>query len=101
MAHQGIFYHFYAQRNNPRPPARIDADVSVRIVRDELFELELNGQDRLVQFIAHENEIAAQIQVFNVELELENMPRAVRIYKQWLYFGHEHPQFANVFIMLA
>ena len=101
MAHQGIFYHFYAQGPNIRPPRQIDADVSVRIVRDELFNIELEGQDRLVRFLTHNDELAARIQVFNVELELENMPAAVRIYKHWLYFGHNQPQFANVIVILA
>ena len=101
MNHRGLFYHFYAHGNNLRPPAQIDANVSVRIVRDELFDIEINGPDRLVQFTGHDNEIAARVQVFNVELELENMPAAVRIYKHLLYYGHEHPQFANVFIILA
>ena len=101
MAHRGIFYHFYARGPNPRPPRRLDADVSVRIVRDELFDIEVEGQDRLVQFWTPDNEIAARIQVFNVDLELENMPAVVRIYKHWLHFGHNHPQFANVLIILA
>ena len=100
MAHRGIFYHFYARGPNLRPPRNIDADVSVRIVRDELFNIELEGQDRLVQFLTPNNELAARIQVFNVDLELENMPAAVRIYKHWLHFGHQHPQFANVLIIL-
>ena len=102
MAHRGIFYHFYARNhNNLQPPVQIDADVSVRIVRDELFDIEMDGQDALAEFFGHNNEIAARIQVFNVDLELENMPAVVRIYKHWLYFGHRHPQFANVIIILA
>lgn len=99
MAHRGIFYHFYAQGPNLRPPRNIDADVSVRIVRDELFEIE--GHDRLVQFFTPNNELASRIQVFNVDLELENMPAVNRIYQHWLHFGHEHPQFVNVILILA
>ena len=101
MAHRGIFYHFYALGPNLRPPRNIDADVSVRIVRDELWNIEVEGQDRLVQFFTPNNELAARIQVFNVDLELENMPAVTRIYKHWLHFGHNNPQFANVLIILA
>ena len=74
--------------------------MSTRIVRDELFDIEHEGQDALVQFFIPNGELAARIQIFNRAIELENMPNVVRIYKQWLHFGHQHPQFANVLIVL-
>ena len=101
VSHHGIFYHFYrAHAENLRPPEFIDIDVSVRIIRDELFEIEVLGQDNLVQFTIPNGEIAARVQVFNRIIELENIPSTVRIYKHWHHFGQRHPQFANVLIVL-
>ena len=101
ILHRGNMYHFY--RNNAEnlaPPERLDLAVSVRIIRDFLFELEPDQQDHLVNFELLNGEIAARIQIHRVNIELENMPRAVRIYQHWLHFGFEHPQFNNNLIIL-
>ena len=101
LIHRGISYHFYiADAENQPIPEQLDIDVSVRIVRDELFEIELEDQHPNVHCNIQIGEIAARVQTFNVNFELENMPAVRRIYKHWLHFGHEHPQFANVIIIL-
>ena len=101
ILHRGNMYHFY--RNNAEniaPPEQIDLAVSVRIIRDELFELDPDQQDQLVEFALNNGEIAARIQIHITDIDLENMPRAIRIYQHWLYFGFEHPQFNNNLIIL-
>ena len=75
--------------------------MAVREIRDELFEIQHEGQDHLAQFVMPDGSIASTVQTFNIEIELEGMPQVTRIYKHWLWFGHPHPQFANIFIMLA
>ena len=101
LIHRGISYHFYiADVENQPIPEQLDIDVSVRIVRDELFDIELDDQHPHVRFNIHNGETAASVQIFQVNFELENMPAVQRVYKHWLYFGHEHPQFANVIIIL-
>lgn len=101
LRHRGISYNFYiANVENQVIPAQLDIDVSVRIVRDELFDIELDIQHLDVPFSIHNGDIAARVQTFDVNFELENMPAVRRIYKHWLHFGHVHPQFANVIIIL-
>ena len=97
----GISYHFYiANAENQPIPAQLDIDVSVRIVRDEIFEIELDDQHPNVRFNIPNGDTAARVQTFNVNFDLENMPAVYRIYKHWLHFGYEHPQFANTIIIL-
>ena len=99
--HRGDFYHFYARDFENRPiPSHRDVDRAVRLLRNLLFDIEDQGQDELALFQIENDEIAAKIQVFIREVELENMPNVVRIYKHWLYFGHTHAQFANILIVL-
>ena len=101
LIHRGISYHFYiANAANQPIPEQLDIDVSVRIIRDELFEIELEDQHPNVRFNIPNGETAARVQIFDVNFELENIPAVHRIYKHWLHFGHEHPQFANVIIIL-
>ena len=101
LIHRGISYHFYIANIENHPiPEQLDVDVSVRIVRDELFDIELDDQHPNVLFNIPNGETAARVQTFDVNFELENIPAVRRIYKHWLHFGHEHPQFANVIIVL-
>ena len=102
LIHRGISYHFYIDNVENQPdPAHLDVQVSVRIVRDELFDIELDDHHPNVRFNIPNGETAARVQTFDVQFELENIPAVQRIYKHWLHFGHEHPQFANVIIVLA
>ena len=99
--HRGSRYIFFrAQAENIAPPSQLDIEVSIRIIRDFLFELEPNQQDHLVEFGLVNRELAARIQIHVTDIELENMPRARRIYQHWLHYGWEHPQFNNVLIVL-
>ena len=76
-------------------------DLAVREVRDELFEIEHLGQDDLREFPMPDGSLAARVQVFNMNLDLEGMPPVIRVYKHWLHYGFEHAQFANVLVVLA
>ena len=101
LIHRGISYHFYMHNVENLPvPARLDYEVSVRIVRDELFESEIEDHTPSTTFRIPNGDLAARVQEFNINFELENMPSVVRIYKHWLHHGFEHPQFANVLVIL-
>ena len=101
MNFQGLHYHFYATRNAHALPSRLIMSLAVHQIRDELFAIENDHQDDLREYFMPDGSLAARTQIFNLELDLEEMPPTTRIYKHWLYFGHEHPQFANVLIILA
>ena len=99
LVHRGNFYHFYiAHVENRQPPHRFDIDISVRNVEDFLFEAE--GQDQLLTYHIADGQLAARIQIFVQNIELENMPQVVRIYRHFLHYGWYHPQFANILIIL-
>ena len=99
LVHRGNFYHFYIGHvENRQPPARDDIDISVRNVEDFLFETE--GQDQLLTFHIRDGQIAARIQIFNQNIELENMPQVVRTYRHLLHYGWRLPQFANILVIL-
>ena len=101
LIHQGISYHFYIDNiENRRIPAQIDIDVSVRIVRDEIFELEIEPEHHVTSFAIPNGQLAARVQNFEVTFELENMPSVQYIYKHWLHHGDIRPQFANVLVIL-
>ena len=98
--HQGIHYHFY-NRNNDNRPTRLQIDMAVREIRDVLFDIQHEGQDELREFTMPDGSLAARVQIFNIEIDLEGMPPVSRIYKHWLHYGFDHPQFANVLIILG
>lgn len=99
--HRGISYHFYMHDTENLPfPAWLDIDVSVRIVRDELFESEVEDHTPAVHFRIPNGDLAARVQEFRMNFDLENMPSVVRIYKHWLHHGFNQPQFANVLVIL-
>lgn len=101
LIHRGISYHFYLHNVDNIPvPARLDIAVSVRIVRDELFESEVEDHTPSEHFRIPNGDLAARVQEFHISFELENMPSVVRVYKHWLHHGLDHPQFANVIIIL-
>ena len=101
ILHRGNMYHFYRNNaENVELPLRLDLEVSVRIIRDFLFELEPDQQDQLAEFSLLNGEMAARVQVHITDIDLENMPRAIRIFQHWLHFGFEHPQFNNNIIVL-
>ena len=84
IPHRGNMYHFYRHNGNDIAfPRQIDLEVSVRIIRDELFELEPDQQDQLVEFGLANGDIAARVQVHLTDIDLENMPRAIRIFQHW------------------
>ena len=97
---QGLHYHFYTNRNRAERPARLTIDFAVREVRDELFHLELDRQDQLQEYFMPDGTLAARIQVFNMRIELEDMPPVQVIYRHLLHFGHRQPQFANIIVVL-
>ena len=98
----GIHYHFYADRGlDINNYTRLQLSLAVRSVRNELEHIELEGQDDLREYVMPNGSLAARIQIFNREIDLEDMPPAVRFYKHWLFFGHEHPQFANVLVIIV
>lgn len=101
LTHRGTCYNFYINDiENRQLPQQIDWEVSVRIIRDELFDLETEHPNQGVIFAIPNGDTAARVQTFEVNLELENVPSAVCIHKHWLYYGHEHPQFSNVVVIL-
>ena len=104
LNHQGLHYHFYARNNfqliNNQLPQRVILDLAVRQVRDEIFLLQHDGQDELREFRMPDGSLAARVQIFDLNIDLEEMPPIVRIYKHWLHFGFEQPQFANVLSIL-
>ena len=97
--HRGLHYHFY--NNNGDLPTPIQMDLAVRDVRDELFEIEHEGQTELREFPMPDGSLAARVQIFDINIILEGMPPVSRIYKHWLHYGFEHAQFANVIVVLA
>ena len=96
---QGLHYHFYSSNNDNRP-TRLQISLAVREVRDELFEIEHVQQDELRVFSMPDGSISARVQIFNLNIDLEGMPPVTRVYKHWLYYGWDHPQFANVLVVL-
>ena len=101
MNFQGLHYHFYALQNAHALPTRLTMNLAVHQIRDELFDIQHDRQDDLREYFMPDGSLAARTQIFNLELDLENMPPTTRIYKHWLHFGFEHPQFANILIVLA
>ena len=99
VVHRGNNYHFYAFRRNDRPTS-LTVDLAVREVRDELFEIQHEGQDASIEFVMPDGFLAARVQIFRRRLELENLPAVQLIYNHLLYFGYEQPQFCNVIVVL-
>ena len=102
IVYRGNFYHFYALRDHQaNRPSRLTINLAANQVHTELSEIQYEGQDNLVQFFMPDGSLAARIQIFNVELDLENMPNVTRIYNHFLYYGFEQPQFCNVMVILG
>ena len=97
--HRGLHYHFYYNQMDIRP-TQLQIDLAVREIRDELFDIENEGQDELREFRLPDGSLAARVQVFDIDIDLEDMPAVTRIYKHWLHYGFERPQFANVLVVL-
>ena len=102
MHYRGDYYHFYVHRNQQanRPP-RLTMNLAVNAVHNELFEIQEEGQDVLMQYFMPDGSLAARIQMFQMNLDLENMPNVQRIYKHWLFYGFEHPQISNTMVILG
>ena len=86
IIHQGLNYQFYFNRNhNYRDPSTVTINMAVRQLRDEIFEIQHDGQDYLAQFVMPDGYFAATVKTFIVNIDLEDMPSVTRIYKQYLY----------------
>ena len=102
IVYRGNNYHFYASRDHQENrPSRLTINLAANQVHNELFEIQHEGQDNHIQFFMPDGFLAARIQIFDLELDLENMPNVTRIYNHLLYYGYEQPQFCNVMVILG
>ena len=96
--HRGLNYHFYGPRAIPRP-THLTVDLAVRSIRTELEPFD--HHDQAFHFRVPDGSLAATVTILEVNIDLENFARAIRIYCTWLYFGRLHPQNANIMIVLV
>lgn len=102
LMHGGITYNFYSHRSVVNTPLQNrSADLSVRIIRDDLFDRDDDVQDQLFRFHLRDGSLAVKIQVFNITepLGLVDMPAAIRLYRTFYYYRSEHPIHATVTVV--
>ena len=83
LMHRGITYNFHSHRSvvtgNLLPP--VSADMSARIIRDEVEDREEENESQLFQFHLRDGSLAVKIQVYNLNepVGLQDLPAATRL----------------------
>ena len=98
--HRGITYNFHSHRSvvtgNLLPP--VSADMSARIIRDEVEDREEENESQLFQFHLRDGSLAVKIQVYNLNepVGLQDLPAATRLYRALYYYRSGQPIHATV-----